>query len=138
MLTPTQKKRTFSYEKTPCYVNIMVDNRGLKCYYRGIMNVIENNSENSPDLQSICEIQDIQLQRWVNINISLSNKILDVFINGNLVKTHIINGYPKPNVGSINICKDGGYNGFLSKLAFTNKALSITEIQHNYKKGPDI
>jgi len=89
-------------------------------------------------LVNICDIPDIPLQRWVNINVSLNDKIVDVFINGNLSKTCLVNGYPKPNVGAMDICKDGGFNGFISNITFTNRARTITDIQSAYRKGPSI
>lgn len=132
-------KRGDSYNNISNPTILLTPNtNNLKIIINVKKNLNGNNDANGDSLQSVCEIEDIQLQRWVNISISLNNKTLDVFVNGHLVKTHIINGYPEPNIGALNICKDGGFNGFLSKLSFTNSALSITEIQSIYKNGPDI
>jgi hypothetical protein len=105
---------------------------------RIITNVETNlDTEGEEDgLTNICDIPNIPLQRWVNINISLSDKVLDVFLNGKLVKTGLITGYPKPNMGPLNICKEGGFHGFISNIAFTNRTRSITDIQAVYRKGP--
>ena len=40
-----------------------------------------------------CEIFNVPLQKWVNIIISLNTKVIDVYMNGKLVKTCIM---PKP------------------------------------------
>jgi hypothetical protein len=103
-----------------------------------VENNIESEDSENTDLANICDIPDIPLQRWVNINVSLNDKVVDVFINGNLVKTCIVNGYPKPNVGAMDICKDGGFNGFISNITFTNRARTIVDIQSVYRKGPSI
>ena len=85
-----------------------------------------------------CDIKNFPLQTWVNINISLRSNVLDIFLNGNLHKSCILEGFPIINKGDLYICKDGGYNGYLSKLVYSNKALSTKEIMNKYKNGPTL
>ena len=85
-----------------------------------------------------CDIKNFPLQTWVNINISLRSNVLDIFLNGNLYKSCILEGFPIINKGDLYICKDGGYNGYLSKLVYSNKALSTKEIMNKYKNGPTL
>lgn len=85
-----------------------------------------------------CDIKNFPLQTWVNINISLRSNVLDIFLNGNLYKSCILEGFPIINKGDLYICKDGGYNGYLSKLVYSNKALSTKEIMDKYKNGPTL
>jgi len=94
--------------------------------------------EDDSSLINVCEVKDIPLQRWVNINLSLNNKVMDIFMDGKLSKTCIINGYPKPNIGSMDITPNGGFNGFISSVRFSNSALSLNEIGGFYKKGPSL
>jgi hypothetical protein len=94
--------------------------------------------EDDTSLINVCEVKDIPLQRWVNINLSLNNKVMDIFMDGKLSKTCIINGYPKPNIGSMDITPNGGFNGFISSVRFSNSALSLNEIGGFYKKGPSL
>lgn len=84
----------------------------------------------------ICDVKNIPLQRWVNINISAKDNVIDIFINGNLLKTCVINNYAKDNSNAIDICKNGGFNGFISNLLYTNQSLPIDEIKNIYKNGP--
>jgi len=101
-------------------------------------NIDDIESEEEETAINNCEIKNVQLQRWVNINVSLNDTVLDIFINGNLFKTCILNGYPKPNVGALEICPDGGFNGFISDIKFVNRSLSISEIKSNYRNGPSV
>ena len=79
---------------------------------------------------------NIPLQRWCNINISISNSTLDIYLNGKLTITKILRGFPKINKGSLRICPDGGLNGYISGFVFSNKLLPDSEIMSSYESGP--
>jgi hypothetical protein len=85
-----------------------------------------------------CDIENFPLQKWVNVNISLRSNVLDIFLDGNLHKSCILGGFPIINKGDLFICKDGGYNGYLSNLKYSNKALPSGEIAKIYKNGPTL
>lgn len=91
-----------------------------------------------------CEIKNFTIQRWVNLNISLRNNVLDIFMDGSLVKSCILSGSPTTNSGDLFVGKQGtddsmtGFNGYISKLEYTNKALSVDDINQRYKNGPTV
>jgi hypothetical protein len=90
-----------------------------------------------------CEIKNFPLQRWVNVNVSLRNNVLDIFMDGSLKKSCILSGSPTANAGDLYVLKTGtdmetGFNGYISKLEYTNKALSTDQIMKRYKKGPTV
>ena len=82
-------------------------------------------------------VKNISLQRWVNINVSLINRSLDIFIQGKLVRSLQLNGLSFPSKGNLDISPNGGFNGFINKLSYTNKGLSPNEINKILKKGPE-
>ena len=84
----------------------------------------------------VCDIENFPLQRWVNVNISLHNNVLDIFFDGVLKKSCILSGFPTVTVGDMFMCYDGGFNGYISKFNYSNKALSIDKIDNMYKNGP--
>ena len=43
-----------------------------------------------------CKISNIPLQRWICLNLSLYNNIMDVYLDGKLYKSCIFDGFPKP------------------------------------------
>ena len=52
-------------------------------------------------------------------------------------------GSPTTNTGDLFISKESGsgmtgFNGYLSKLEFSNKALSVNDIMKRYKSGPAV
>lgn len=90
---------------------------------------------------SECVIDYFPLQKWVNLNISLRNNVVDIFLNGKLHKSCILSGAPKVNDGDLVICPEdeyygGGFNGYISKFNYSNKALSSEKIFNMYKNGP--
>jgi hypothetical protein len=91
-----------------------------------------------------CEVRNFPLQRWVNVNVSLRNNVLDIFMDGTLKKSCILKGSPTTNAGDLHVFKEGrdgggpGFNGYISKLEYTNKALSTDEIMKRYSKGPTV
>lgn len=88
----------------------------------------------------ICEFKNFPLQKWVNLNVSMRNNVIDIFIDGRLVKSCILKGSPTINSGDLHIFKQGpngyGFNGYISRLEYTNKALDSDAIMDRYNKGP--
>lgn len=91
-----------------------------------------------------CDIKHFPLQRWVNVNISLTNNVIDIFLDGQLHKSCILSGAPTINKNPLHICKSapdsdsefGGFNGYISKLRYSNKALNMDSISKFYREGP--
>jgi hypothetical protein len=88
-----------------------------------------------------CEFKNFPLQKWVNLNVSMRNNVLDIFIDGTLVKSCILKGSPTINSGDLHVFNQGpnggfGFNGYISRLEYTNKALNSDAIMDRYKKGP--
>jgi len=83
-------------------------------------------------------ITDIPLNKWMNIIIRVTKqKQLDVYINGVLVKRHMLNGVPKQNYGDVYASLNGGFSGNTSDLRYFESALSTSQIQNILNKGPN-
>ena len=83
------------------------------------------------------EIQDIPLNKWVNVIIRCHNTTLDVYINGTIARSIELSGVPKQNYGNVYVAMNGGFDGFISNLWYYNYALGTTEIQRIATNGPD-
>ena len=102
---------------------------------------LTNSCGSSNENFSECIIDNFPLQKWVNVNISLRNNVIDIFLNGKLHKSCILKGAPKVSDGDLVICPEdgdngGGFNGYISKFNYSNKALSSETIFNMYKNGP--
>jgi hypothetical protein len=104
------------------------------------------NSENSDNVNlstSTCDVENLPLQRWVQITAVLWNKTLDVYINGKLVRSCILPGLPLHDKHALsNVYIGGGpdhdknYNGHVSRMRYFNHAITAQEVMALYKKGP--
>jgi len=81
-------------------------------------------------------ITDLPLNKWVSIIIRVTKQNqMDVYINGTLVKRHMLAGVPKQNYGDVYVSMNGGFAGNTSDLRYFKKALSTSEIQSIVNKG---
>ena len=82
-------------------------------------------------------VENIDLQKWVNINIGVRHYNLDIYIDGKLIKSVLTDGYPVINTGDLDICPGGGFNGFISKVEYSNKLLSTEDVYKRYLMRPE-
>ena len=83
-------------------------------------------------------VEDIPLNKWVCVIIRVENENLDVYVNGVIVKRHVLASVPKQNYGDVYVSMNGGYNGFTSNLKYWNYALDVAQIQRYVNKGPNM
>jgi hypothetical protein len=82
-------------------------------------------------------VEDIPLNKWVNVLIRCQNNILDIYINGTITKSHHLHGVPKQNYGDVYIAPNGGFSGYISNLWYYDYAMSTTAINKLVTKGPN-
>jgi hypothetical protein len=81
------------------------------------------------------KVNDIPINKWVNVIIRCENNTLDVYINGTIIKSHHLNGVPKQNYGDVFVATNGGFSGYISNLWYYDYGLGINEISKIYNKG---
>jgi hypothetical protein len=102
-------------------------------------------------------INDFPLQTWVNITLSVYNDSLDLYINGKLVSSKIVENllieFPESDSAVVSLGnpfyvfdkKDTetnytsltmGFSGYTSKFKFFNNSLTPNEAYDIYKSGP--
>lgn len=93
-----------------------------------------------PTMQSIghdCEVSPFALQRWVLVNVALSGKTVDVYIDGKLARSCILPDlFRVDSEYNIIAGKNGGFSGFISGLKADAYALNPEEIYRMYMAGP--
>jgi hypothetical protein len=82
------------------------------------------------------DIDNIPLNKWINVIIRVKGLIVDVYINGIIVKRHVLQSTPKQNYGNIHTGLDGGFNGFISCLRYFDYAIEVGKINSIIKSGP--
>ena len=96
-----------------------------------VMNTFDN-------IQEKVTIDDIPLNKWVCVQIRVSNNQLDTYINGKLAKRLIMKGVPRQNYGDLYVAMNGGFSGYISDLRYFNSALGTAQIQGIVDKGPNL
>ena len=84
------------------------------------------------------EIEDIPLNKWINVVLKVKGKQLDTYINGSIVNRHIFESVPKQNYGDVYVNMNNGFSGMLSSLRYFDKALTGVEIENLVKTGPNM
>jgi hypothetical protein len=87
---------------------------------------------------NVISVSNIPHNKWLNVIIRCKNKIIDVYINGQLVNSTVLPNVPKQNYGNVYVCHKGGFIGNLSKLLYYRHALTINEIQSSMKDSVDL
>jgi hypothetical protein len=96
-----------------------------------VMNTFKN-------IQETIRINDIPLNKWINVAIRVEGKNMDVYINGTIALRHVFASIPKQNYGNVYVNMESGFDGFLSDLWYHDYALSGTEVDSIVAAGPDM
>lgn len=87
----------------------------------------------------MCDLADIDLQRWINVTISVNGRIVDTYYDGKLARSCILPDIPiAPNTGrqAIAIGQKGGFAGKISGIQFFAYPLTPDRIYSIYQSGP--
>lgn len=107
-----------------------------------VLNTFNKNGSPSDDLtsiQTIITIDNIPVQKWVNVIIRIQNNTVDVYVNGTLTKRENLEVVPKQNYGNIYVGdKINGMDGYISGLRYFNHAIGSGQIQDILYKGPNL
>ncbi len=87
-------------------------------------------------LLEFVDIDNIPLRKWVHLVIVLKNRSLLVYVNGYLKIKKELSSLPRQNYGNVWTNMYGGYEGYLAKLQYFNKAITPYEIDELVSQGP--
>jgi hypothetical protein len=85
-----------------------------------------------------CMIQNIPIQKWTNIIVTVDEKALDTYLNGKLVKTCLL-ASPQHTIAddtALQLTPDGGFSGYTARFKYWGTAISPQEAWNVYKNGP--
>lgn len=97
-----------------------------------------SNSSTSPSQAhiNVCGIENVPIQTWTNMIMTLNNRALDIYLNGKLVRTCVLPGVPKMNpASSVVLCPNGGFSGYISNFQYLSNAINPTQAYNIYKAG---
>ena len=83
-----------------------------------------------------CMVENVPIQKWVNITISLYGRTLDVYMDGKLVRTCVLPGVARVNNSAdISVTPNGGFAGWTTAFKYLSKASNPQEVYNIYKDG---
>lgn len=82
-----------------------------------------------------CEIGNIPLQAWYSVSLSLQQRSLDVYLNGQLVKTCLLPGVPVGSAAQAVVGEKGGFAGKIAEMHFSTQPLTPADALAFYNKG---
>jgi hypothetical protein len=90
------------------------------------------------DTSNPCDISSIDLQKWVQVTVALSNKICDVYIDGKLARSCILPSFYRVDRNNFKFssCDYKGFGGFVSNTSVYNYALNPEQVWKLYMAGP--
>ena len=87
---------------------------------------------------STCDIPEVELQRWVNITVAVNGRIADVYLNGKLARSCVLdNMYKVTDTYTVTLVDNGGFGGNISTTIMYDTALNPEQVYRNYMSGPE-
>jgi len=125
------------YDDATTHANITTINQAPGLYLDNVNNKLIIKMDSFSTVTDI-SVPEIPHKKWLNVIIRCQNKILDVYINGQVVSSTTLPNVPKQNYGNVYVCQNGGFKGNLSNLLYFRHALTINEIQKSLESSVDI
>jgi hypothetical protein len=108
-----------------------------------IEQMVYEKGKSTPSIES-ATLDNLPLQKWCNIILSVNNRALDIYLDGKLVKTKYFGGVPKvdadadlvltPNSNG-NAQFADGFKGYTAKFMYYARAVNPREAYSIYKEG---
>ena len=74
-----------------------------------------------------CTVENVPLQTWFAVSVTVFQRNLDVYINGKLVKSCVLPGVPRPAAGDIIVGDNQGFSGSVCNVHAYPKMLGPTD-----------
>jgi hypothetical protein len=82
-----------------------------------------------------CSVENVPLQSWFSVSVTVFQRNLDIYINGRLVKSCVLPGIPKPALGDIILADNSGFAGSICNLNGYSSMLSPDDAKSFHTKG---
>lgn len=81
-------------------------------------------------------VDNLPSKMWVHFALVVTQKTMEVYVNGHLKTSRVFESLPKQNFGDLHVTTHGGYSGFLSRLRYFDYAVTFSEIDAAVNQGP--
>ncbi|MFZ4599990.1 MAG: hypothetical protein ACOYNN_15230 [Terrimicrobiaceae bacterium] len=85
-----------------------------------------------------CDVLQMDMQRWVCLVVTVNGMTADVYMDGKLVRSCLLNNYVNVETGyNAKILDNGGFGGYISTTAIYGQALTPDIVYQMYMAGPE-
>ena len=101
-----------------------------------IKSALENGGQGTAQ-EHLCTLANVPLQKWMHLAVSLNTRALDVYLDGKLVRTCMLEGVAASNTNSnLRITPNGGFDGYTGSIKYIPDRINPQQAYELYKKGP--
>jgi hypothetical protein len=126
--------------KNSLHVRVTTDVQTSSLKKENWSNMFETVQSGSDILSSSqpCDIDSVEMQKWVQVTVVLNNKICDVYIDGKLARSCVLPSFFKVERTNFTFrtSEYGGFGGYVSNVGAYNYALNPEQIWRLYMDGP--
>ena len=95
-----------------------------------------SNSKTGGSVTNTYTVKNFQLQKWVNVIVSVYGRTLDVYLDGKLVRTFVLPGVAKVSAASnVKITPNGGFDGATSSFQYWAHSTNPQQAYNIYRAG---
>jgi hypothetical protein len=109
-----------------------------KATQNATFNILQTDSGLTDSMQ-VCDLPEVDLQRWINITVAVNGRTVDVYLDGKLARSCVLPKMFKVDQGgySANLLAYGGFGGQISTTTMYDAALNPEQVYKNYMAGPE-
>jgi hypothetical protein len=88
---------------------------------------------------AVCDLPEVDMQRWTMISVVLTGRTIDVYLDGKLSRSCMSSSYYKVDPTGVTpvLTDHGGFDGYMGRTEVANYAMNPDEIYRTYLSGPD-
>jgi len=112
----------------------------LRCpgmWFHPTQNAIRVYCNTFRDISEYVDVTDIPFNKWFHITVAVRQKTLDVYLNGNLIRTKQLSSLPKQNYSDVYLNLNRGFSGFMSQVRYYDYYIHLSEIMDALQLGPE-
>jgi hypothetical protein len=83
----------------------------------------------------MCSVENVPLQSWFSVSVTVFQRNLDIYINGRLVKSCVLPGIAKPAAGDVILADNGGFAGSICNVNGYATMLTPDDARSFHTKG---
>ena len=98
----------------------------------------DDNLSGNTDVHDSCHLSQLPLKKWCHIVVCVWNQNVDVYLNGKLTRSCVLQKPPTlgPDDREMRLTGDGGFSGYISRVQVSNRSIAPEAVYQLYLKGP--